>query len=287
MTYSIRFHNLIFLSSVLIAENVLAGPCGDILRQGVFDTLNQEMGNAQASQFNAMLCEEESDEKQRAVSGSAGARYGAFSGSASASKSSRDAYRKAMCSANASDQDLNSFSRFVRSSANPVIVDAWSKCTSMYQKGVVAELTQDIGTASIGAYVSGSTASVVGFDITPSSMSKKVRCTGILSRATEDTPIELASTVQYLSCNGPVEAEPSGRPISAPEFTVNLKTTQGELQYFSKAFVRDITSEEAKAIRNEIHQAELRASAPAGAVLAFDLDACPNGWEPATELGQR
>lgn len=282
-----RLRHAAFVFLAAVTGSTLANPCGDILRQGVYDTLNEEMGAVQASQFSAMLCMDDSTETERAFSGRAGAKYGAFSGSASASKSSRDAYRKAMCSEKASDEDLRSFSRFVRSSASPVIVEAWAKCTEMNKKGVVAELTQDIGTVSIGAYVAGATAKVVRFDITPSSMRDKVTCTGVLSRATEESPVELDKTSQYLSCSGPVEADPSGRPTYAPEFTVNLKTTQGELQYFSRTFLRDITSEEAKELRNEIRKVEERATTPTDAVLAFDSDACPDGWEQVQSLAGR
>lgn len=263
--------------ALLVSVDVYAtDACTEILRQGVYDTLNEESGTALASQQRAMLCTEDSAESEKSRSGAIGGSYGGFGASVASSRANRNAYKKAMCSDNASEEDLRAFARLVKAEASEVVANSWTKCEEMNAKGVRAELTQDIGAASIGAYVSGASADVMGYDITPSNIADQVSCTGSLSKATEDQPVRLLSTFQYLSCKGPVKGDADGRPTSAPGFTINLKTSQGELQYFARSFVRDVTSEEAKHLMNAINQ---RTEILSSAVLAVEGVDCPQGWE--------
>lgn len=241
--------------------------CAELLRQGVVDFFQERSGYVNESDVRNFLLDEQASTSSRTTGGSVKASYGAFAGKVNLSAQQAEASRKLFTKDDAEIvKNEGGFLRDVRTISRDALT-AFNQCLQLSSHGIQVEV--QVNPDQLGATFTvrhgthGSTSQLQSLQMFPVGA---FVCRGNLA-GMANTGGLIDTSALNMTCERKHTLDEKGNP-TAPAATIVVETKQGA---FRRYFTALRPPPEVKV--------EPPPPVPSGAVLAFDQESCPEGWE--------
>jgi hypothetical protein len=255
-----------------------------LLQYGIFNRVATLRSVAAASAFHNDMCSENASNMSDSRVSSIGASYGLFSGNASDARRRIQSYQSRYCSNTSSSADSKDLTQEERSYVSPELVNAFTECKKLQEKGVYVQPTVNFGRFATFAIrqTYGGTVNFEGVWATPPSAWKCQgrNAAGQVISVDQGTSLPLSNSLLTVTCerDGDEVTVGGAKILEAPQSQLAIHTQTENLVL---AFAQTSARNELTSLRDDIARA-----IPTGMIAPF-ATSCPSGWQEYTPASGR